>query len=398
MTAAAKSPEEALATLLKSASLDPDATSIYIHDLDANRNIISHNADVPVVPASVMKCVTTAALQEVMPYTTSLITNVLTEGSVEKGTLRGNLVVLGCGDPSLADGRHTDHPDFIAMIAAALRERGIKTIEGQIVVDDSRFAAPATPDSWEKADLTQAYGTGCHAFNFAANASGKRAVENPAEIFKTRLTEALQTRGITLSTTAQPAAGGKRELLVKYESPVLGQLMQSCMFRSDNLYAEAFMRLFGVKSGTDGGYKSSAQAAASYWKMKGLPTDGITIADGSGLSRSNRLTATFLGNVLNMMMWDPTYVSFFPLVGEEGTVKNFMKSTPLASYLAVKTGSMNGIQSYAGYLLDEDFVPTHTVVIISNNLKNRSGFRAALSEFLHAVLLPSGGAELSGID
>ena len=63
------------------------------------------------------------------------------------------------------------------------------------------------------------------------------------------------------------------------------------------------------------------------------------------------------------------YVSFFPLAGQEGTLKSFLKDTELDSYIALKTGSMRGIQCYAGYKLDDDYAPTHVVVIMINNFK-----------------------------
>mgnify|MGYP003293118598 FL=1 len=50
-------------------------------------------------------------------------------------------------------------------------------------------------------------------------------------------------------------------------------------------------------------------------------------------------------------------------------MKSFLKDTELDSYIALKTGSMRGIQCYAGYKLDDDYAPTHVVVIMINNFK-----------------------------
>ena len=54
----------------------------------------------------------------------------------------------------------------------------------------------------------------------------------------------------------------------------------------------------------------------------------------------------------------------------------------MEGYIAMKTGSMNGIQCYAGYLLDENYTPTHTVVIIMNDFKDRSKARKAAQDML----------------
>ena len=75
-----------------------------------------------------------------------------------------------------------------------------------------------------------------------------------------------------------------------------------------------------------------------------------------------------MNGILTQMSGDATYASFFPLAGQEGTLKKFLAETPLDSYIAMKTGSMKGIQCYAGYKLDEDYVPTHSVVIIMNDI------------------------------
>ena len=380
----AQKPEEALSTFLGSKAVDADHTAVYIWDLDADRLVVAHRQSSPVVPASVMKCVTTAALVSAYDYEDLLSTEVWLEGEQSGSLFKGSIVVKGSGDPSLGDGRFNGMGDLPAMIASALAERGITAIEGMIAVDNSLFAEPSTPDSWLKEDLSQAYGTGCHAFNFEKNATGNSAVTRPDDVFKRRLSAALSAAGVDFNeVSARPSR--HKVMLLAYDSPLLVDLMGSCMFRSDNLYAETFLRLFGVKHGADGSPAASAAKATAHWKKSGLPMKDIVIADGSGLSRSNRLTAEFLGAVLKDMHEDPTYVSFFPLTGEEGTVKRFLKDTPLEAYMALKTGSMRGIQSYAGYMLDDDFRPTHVVVVMNDGLKDRAAFRAALCDLFLAL-------------
>lgn len=377
--ALAVNPEEALETLLASKSLDREQTAIYIWDIEGEMPVVDYRSQFPITPASVMKCVSTAELASVMPATSRITTNVYTEGTIEKNTLYGNIIVIGSGDPSLADGRHKNQPDFVTAITDALKKKRITEVRGQIKIDDSLFEGPATHPTWSTGDTDASYGTGCHAFNYEGNASGKKAVKNPSAIFIRHLKEAMEKEGISFSE--ETVSSGKRQLLLAYTSPTLGNLMRSCMFRSDNLYAETFLRLFGIQNGTDGSVAASSKVAMQHWDALNYPVENIEIADGSGLSRSNRLTAEFLALVLLGRHNDPEYVSYFPLVGEEGTVRSFMKDTRLQGYMALKTGSMNGIQSYAGYVLDEDFVPTYVVVVMTNGLKNRDAYRAALSNF-----------------
>lgn len=377
----AASPADALQMLLSSSSIDREQTSVYIWDLDADYQVAAHRSQAPITPASVMKCVSTAALASSLPYGSVIKTQAFIEGSKKGDAFEGEIIVVGAGDPSLGDGRHDGQPDFPVQIARAMRDKGIRTFRGKITIDENLFAGPSTPPSWDPADLREYYGTGFHALNFEGNASGKKAVAEPSAVFKRKLMQAMDSADIKFEEEDSLGSGGKRQLLAECSSPSLGNLMRSCMFRSDNLYAETFLRLFGLQNGSDGSASMSAKMAMQHWDALNYPLDGVEIVDGSGLSRSNRLTAEFLGMVLRSRMDDPEYVSFFPLVGEEGTVKSFMKDTSLQGRMALKTGSMSGIQSYAGYVLDGDYMPTHVVVVITNGLKNRGAFRDALSRF-----------------
>lgn len=154
------------------------------------------------------------------------------------------------------------------------------------------------------------------------------------------------------------------------------------MMRSDNLFAESILRTYGKQEGGDGSTEDAARREYEHWSAKDVPMEGVKIVDGSGLSRSNRVTADFMTGVLKKMSGDATYASFFPLAGQEGTLKKFLAQTPLDSYIAMKTGSMKGIQCYAGYKLDDDYAPTHSVVIMMNDLKNRSVAKKAAEKML----------------
>lgn len=53
----------------------------------------------------------------------------------------------------------------------------------------------------------------------------------------------------------------------------------------------------------------------------------------------------------------------------------------------MKTGSMNGIQSYAGYKLDDNYAPTHVIVVMINNMANRAAARAGVQKMLEELFL-----------
>lgn len=360
--------------------LDGGNSSFLVVDLANGDVLAEHNADKPLIPASIMKCVTTATLLDKMSEDDRLHTRVYVTGSIEDGVLTGNLIVEGGGDPSL-NSRHVEGAsDICEEIAEALEKSGVREIKGRIIEDENLWSGPAVPPSWASGDLPHSYGTGSHALNFEDNASGNRSVSNPAAVFNTRLCAVLGRRGIKI--TGESIREEDRELLVDHESVPLDEIMRSCMMRSDNQYAEALLRQYAVASGEKGNTSVATDREMKYWKHRKAPMNGVNIVDGSGLSRQNRMTARFMAYVLQSMADNPYYASFFPLAGQEGTLRRFLVDTPLEGYVAMKTGSMNGIQCYAGYKLDDDYVPTHVIVIMLNEMKNRSAARETVRRAL----------------
>ena len=374
----------ALDRLVASRAIDPGNFALLITDLSTGETLVGYNVDRPLIPASIMKSLTIASLINKRDYRDSYSTEVFADGRIRNGVLEGNLIIEGSGDPSVNSAAEPKSPDFISEIVSALARKDIDSIAGRIIIDDSRYAGPSYPDSWGRGDLSASYGTGSHAFNFSNNASGKSAIQNISAHFISRLAASIKKEGIKLGDNE--IREGRRHKLMVHKSPELAEIMRSCMMRSDNLFAECFLREFSVAVGGDGSTADGARREIDYWARRHAPMEGVRIIDGSGLSRSNRITPRFLTDVLTQMADNVEYVSFFPLAGQEGTLRRFMKDSRLDSYLAMKTGSMRGIQCYAGYLLDDDFAPTHTVVVMVNNMKaDRSRLRSDLGDFFLSI-------------
>lgn len=376
-----------LQTFLNSRAIDPESTAVIIQDLATGKTLIAHNADRSLLPASVMKTVTIAGLLKEEGPERRFHTMVYCDGPIKSGTLQGDLVIVGSGDPTLGAECEPASADICDEIISALREKGISRIAGDIRVDTSLYKGPACPGSWATADLRESYGTGSHALNYRRNARGSHAVKDPVSVFLSHLSSALQGAGIAIDGTAAASDRGPGDtkhagILMDHTSDRYEEIMRSCMMRSDNLFAETLLRAFSLSRGKEGSTEAGASEMLKYWKRKGIPCDGVTIIDGSGLSRSNRVTANFINGILRHMGDNEAYASFMPLAGQEGTLHAFLKDTELDAYVAMKTGSMNGIQCYAGYKLDEKFAPTHTIVILMNEIGRRSDARAAAERLL----------------
>lgn len=363
-----------------SRGVNGEHSAFLVLDLNTGEVLASLNPTAPLIPASIMKSVTTATLLTRLDEDCRYETKVYLTGPVHDGELQGNLLVVGSGDPSLNSKYVDNNADICSEIANALRAAGVSRIKGRIVVDEDIWSGPAVPPSWMSGDLPHAYGTGSHGLNFEDNATGSRSVANPAGIFATRLRSVLTRYGINIDN--ESIRQGESELLLTHYSVPLDEIMRSCMMRSDNQYAEALLRTYGVSYNGKGDTSKSAEREMEYWRKQKAPMSGVNIVDGSGLSRQNRVTANFMAHVLAAKASNPYYASFFPLAGQEGTLKNFLAGTPLEGYIAMKTGSMNGIQCYAGYKLDDDYIPTHAIVVIMNELGNRGQAREAVKKVL----------------
>ncbi len=372
---------DALSDFTGSRSINAPKTSVLVIDIEDGSEILSHNAELPLIPASIMKCVTTATLLEKTGSGFRYETPVYYTGNLEGGVIDGNIVVEASGDPSLNSVHDPESPDFVTEIVDVLLAAGVREVKGSVVVDEERYPGPAVNPLWASGDLGHSYGTGTHGFNFEDNASGKRSVSDPAAIFRSRLRAAAAAAGISIGQV-DVSNSGHRHRLGRHRSATVDEIMRSCMMRSDNQFAEAMLRKIGEEYGGEGSVAKGASEESKFWKHKKADMKGVSIYDGSGLSRSNRLTARFMADVLMCMADNPYYASFFPLAGQEGTLKRFLAGSALEGLIALKTGSMSGIQCYAGYKLDENYAPTHVVVVMMNDMANRTAARSQVETLL----------------
>ena len=91
-----------------------------------------------------------------------------------------------------------------------------------------------------------------------------------------------------------------------------------------------------------------------YLREKNIATGGVRVVDGCGLSRSNAVTTDFLCRYLTTLTREPFYDDFLQSlakVGESGTAKNLLQNLPTGITVHVKTGTMDGVKAYAGYVI-----------------------------------------------
>jgi D-alanyl-D-alanine carboxypeptidase/D-alanyl-D-alanine-endopeptidase (penicillin-binding protein 4) len=482
---AAKTVEELRARIqeiLRSPELASAQMAVKIASLDTGRTLYEENAAKLLHPASNMKIYTlSAALDRLTPdfrFKTSVYALSSPDAS---GTIRGDLIIYGRGDPSFAASfNNGDYykaiDDFAARIAAA----GVRRVEGNIVGDESYFTGSRLGYGWEWDDLQWYYGAEVSALTVNDNSLdlfvkpgqeigsqaiittgpvtplvtiinhvttaprgtrrnvtvvrplgtntlevsgsvplgldaadkgnvGSVAIANPAHLFVYMLRSALAAKGVTIAGQSLVIdARGRNGLplqtdslveIASVQSPPLSIIAAQTLKPSQNLYTELILRTLGKFVGPNGAAASAErtttddgiEAVKTFLRGAGIePRSQFVMADGSGLSRHDYITANATLQLLTYMSTH-RYASAFrdalPIAGVDGTLRTRMRGTPAAGNLRAKTGTISGVASLSGYVTTaagERLVFS----IILNNYPEESSSRRSFIDAI-AVLLAS---------
>lgn len=395
---------------------DAAMVGLLVVDVNTGEVVVSENEGKAMIPASILKAVTAATVMETAGPEFRFSTPVLMTGDLDGKTLYGDIVVKASGDPTIESCYFSEACGMSDSIVASLVSRGVSVVTGDVVVDEDDFQDPGQNPQWVIEDVGWSYGAGLFGFNYSDNTfklypndlrsdpevpfldvslekddngtdiihginsdnyliTGKdvdspgfcvtTTMSSPATVFVHDLKKKLNMAGIEIRGEETEYVDHNDTLYV-HRSPKGIDILKSLMFRSDNMMAEAMLR--AVAPGEL--RKKAIEKEIGFWKDREIETGYAKIADGSGLARVNRVTPKFMADVLVSMAngnSSSAYVGCFPKVGKEGTVKNFLRKTALDGKMALKSGSMNGVQCYAGYKLGGDGRPTHAVVVMVNN-------------------------------
>lgn len=234
---------------------------------------------------------------------------------------------------------------------------------------------------------------GSETFAVTMNPRGRRteqvATPYPAKPMRHEVLATLRRRGVAVSDTVVATPGASGRVIHTHYSPRFSEILRSLMVRSDNLMAEGMLRAI-----LPGGTRADAIGEEmNLWTLAGIPLHGVSLYDGSGLSRSDRLTARFLGEMGRHLVMSPLaaeYVRTFPRAGMDGTVRNFLAATPLRGRVVLKSGTMKGVKSYSGFLLNEEGKPTHLIVFMANDFRcSAAAVKSGLEKLLLDTFAPA---------
>lgn len=202
-------------------------------------------------------------------------------------------------------------------------------------------------------------------------------IEDPSGVAIAAVKRAMQQAGIVVNGIARTgSAPANSQSLYTLNSKPLSEIVMDMNKNSNNFIAEMLLRTLGAETfGPPGSRDKGSRAVAAFLRTCGVDPQSSTLTDGSGLSRSNRLSASTLVRVLVRMWGDPriggAFISSLPVSGTDGTLKSRMEGIARGRVHA-KTGTIDGVHALAGYVFDTKEGPVAFAMIVNGATKRRA--------------------------
>lgn len=349
----------------------------------AGRPVYDRGAERSLIPASTQKLVTAAGALAVLGPEHRFTTEVRATAEPDAaGVLAGDLVLVGGGDPSLATPAFTEEVNSerpatpLAALADAVAEAGITRVTGRVVGDDSALPRDPVPTGWldrylERGDGTRSSGltidAGRRLFERDDGVLQSAPADDPAQEAAAGLDRLLEAREITVEQEpAVPEQPPEAPVEIgTVTSPPLTELLDYTVQRSDNHLADAIFRAVGAAEG-DGSWAGAGAAMPQVLDVLGLDWEGSVLADGSGLSRDDRLSAillTALDERMSASNMGTEWERSFAVTGESGTLRGRLTDTVAERRVRGKTGSLADVRTLSGHVLGPDGARYHFAVL-----------------------------------
>ena len=320
---------------------------IKVVSVESGEVLYTKNAQKLHHPASTTKLFTAAtALAKLGPnyrFITSLYADTRTDAQIIDA-----IYLKGKGDPIL-------QTEDLKELCHALVQTGVKTIRGDIVVDETFFDTVREGPGWMWDDKP---------FQISAlsirNLEPDKHAENRAiacgRFLKDQLTqEGVSVKGNVVSGKVSTDA----ESVAEHLSPPLSHIVKSMNKPSDNWIAEMLFKTIGAEViGEPGTWQKGREAIGEFLNEITDGQNTFRFVDGSGLSRYNLLNTELLTELLVYMYNNfelmPEFTASLPIAGVDGTLRNRMQGLYAEKVLRAKTGTLSGVSALAGYTRTAD--------------------------------------------
>jgi D-alanyl-D-alanine carboxypeptidase/D-alanyl-D-alanine-endopeptidase (penicillin-binding protein 4) len=308
---------------------------------------VAHDSTHTSAPASNQKLFTLITLLQILGPEFRYATTVSGTSAVEaNGTLHGNLVLRGSGDPSL-------HVADLGSLAKRLHSGGLRHVTGRLIVDDSRYSHATLAPGWKRAFIPVETGT-VDAFTIDDNqwrggvAFNKDPTIDNAALWRTQLRRA----HITVAGKTTIARSPKSLVrLATHRSPDLAAIVDNTLTNSVNFNAEMMLREAGAQRSGIGTAATGVAAERAVAHKLNLPL-GI-VHDGSGLSYRDRESpatiVTWLEKLKTLPIYDTVYFAL-PLGCDTGTLAGRLCGPNVRGKVRAKTGTLDHNSVLSGYV------------------------------------------------
>lgn len=378
------------------------------------------------VPASNMKLITTAAAYLKLGRGYTFKTQLATDGEIRDTTIFGNLYIIGGGDPLIGNlFTYLPKEDIpFGKWRKVLEDKGIRRIEGDIVGDGSYFSGERRHTDWSTEDEITKDGVVPAGLTWrgkmgdsipdgplaAATHFRRWLIQNGVPVSGAAYEmggELVAGRAVYGSFLSEPARGGSGVngtpataapdtlyILGTAQSATLNHIATIANHQSDNFCAETLLKAIGKANNGSDDYDTATAALHRALSPIGLagPSAGMRFADGSGLSRKNYVSPEFLVRLLTGMAKTGVYKDYLnslPKPGrKDGTLQTRLPkaSAAVKNRIYMKSGSMNGIRCFSGYILPSDG-DTRKTIAFSIMVNNFVGKQSELAPVLDNLIL-----------
>lgn len=354
---------ETLKSLIaKQASISPNM-GIYVKNLTTGKVIASYSSNKPLTPASNQKIITTVASLDLLgkDYRFKTIFFLAVKRN-QTGIYSQDLYIDTRGDPTL-------ETNDLRIAVDYLKKKGIKVINGNIVINNNYFENPYYNPDWKKSWRGVAWAPYISSIAIDDNLyKSKNTIyltDNPLYLLGVKFKKELRRQKIKFNGNVRiskiPVLRKFSPFKIKYEieSNKLSDIVIVINKKSNNLYAEhLFKKLSANFSRVEGSWTDSQIIITDFLTRKiNLNTKSFKIRDGSGLSSKNKISTRAMVKILEFVTKKDYFDEFYSslsVAGLDGTLIKRFKNKPLYKNLKAKTGYIGGVSSLSGYFEGKD--------------------------------------------
>ena len=342
---------------------------VYIQNLNTGEVLYSYKATRALTPASTTKAFTAAAAYIALGPSYRYVTTISTNGRIHE-PLHGNLYIHFSGDPTLSS---VD----INKLIQDVRQRGIRYVKGDVILDETVFSGPNYGKGWGSEDILRCYGAPITGAIINSDCSRRYGViKNPDDYAKRVVRYALINAGIHVDgRILEGKTPPHTTVLAAHYSSSLQNILDYMLKFSDDVYANAIFKTMGHHYYRVGSYKEGARAVhhilsehfSSLFKRPRL-------RDGSGLSTDNLISPHELVALYRYMYNDrhlrEDFIHSLAISDRSGTLVHRLTSPLLRGHVYAKTGTFardrGGVSNLAGYLILPGHDPIAFAVMVNN--------------------------------